>query len=131
MLLNTLCLELPDRKDHVDRASLLSAALAFPTSFSRCLLIQFSMMWGKYFARNAEEADPTMVVTEVLRQLTPNISQTPSNIFMDGNPPKNVDTNKYLGSCINSTANLDDDASSAPKYTSVIHPRAPSSHSRI
>ena len=28
---------------------------------------------------------------------------------MDGNPLKNVETFKYLGSCINSTANLDDE----------------------
>ena len=47
--------------------------------------------------------------TEVLRQLTPNTAQPPPNITMDGNALKNVDTFKYLGSCINSAANLDDE----------------------
>ena len=47
--------------------------------------------------------------TEVLRQLAPNISRPPPNITMDGNPLKNVETFKYLGSCINSSANLDDE----------------------
>ena len=47
--------------------------------------------------------------TEVLRQLAPNTARPPPNITMDGNALKNVDTFKYLGSCINSTANLDDE----------------------
>ena len=47
--------------------------------------------------------------TEVLRQLAPNTAQPPPNITMDGNALKNVDTFKYLGSCINSAANLDDE----------------------
>ena len=46
--------------------------------------------------------------TEVLRQLAPNTVRPPPNIAMDGNALKNVDTFKYLGSCINSAANLDD-----------------------
>ena len=48
--------------------------------------------------------------TEVLRQLAPNTARPPPNITMDGNALKNVDTFKYLGSCINSAANLDDEA---------------------
>ena len=47
--------------------------------------------------------------TEVLRQLAPNTARPPPNITMDGNAMKNVDTFKYLGSCINSAANLDDE----------------------
>ena len=47
--------------------------------------------------------------TEVLRQLAPNTARPPPNITMDGNALKNVDTFKYLGSCINSAANLDDE----------------------
>ena len=47
--------------------------------------------------------------TEVLRQLTSNTARPPPNITMDGNALKNVDTFKYLGSCINSAANLDDE----------------------
>ena len=47
--------------------------------------------------------------TEVLRQLAPNTPRPPPNITMDGNVLKNVDTFKYLGSCINSAANLDDE----------------------
>ena len=47
--------------------------------------------------------------TEVLRQLAPNIARPPPNISMDGNALKNVDTFKYLGSCINSAGNLDDE----------------------
>ena len=47
--------------------------------------------------------------TEVLRQLAPNTAWPPPNITMDGNALKNVDTFKYLGSCINSAANLDDE----------------------
>ena len=47
--------------------------------------------------------------TEVLRQLAPNTTRPPPNISMDGNALKNVDTFKYLGSCINSAANLDDE----------------------
>ena len=47
--------------------------------------------------------------TEVLRQLAPNTTRPPPNIFMDGNLLNNVDTFKYLGSCINSAANLDDE----------------------
>ena len=47
--------------------------------------------------------------TEVLRQLAPNTARPPLNITMDGNALKNVDTFKYLGSCINSAANLDID----------------------
>ena len=47
--------------------------------------------------------------TEVLRQLAPNTVRPPPNITMDGNVLKNVDTFKYLGSCINSAANLDDE----------------------
>ena len=47
--------------------------------------------------------------TEVLRQLAPNTTRPPANISMDGNSLKNVDTFKYLGSCINSAANLDDE----------------------
>ena len=47
--------------------------------------------------------------TEVLRQLAPNTARPPPNITMDGNVLKNVDTFKYLGSCINSAANLDDE----------------------
>ena len=47
--------------------------------------------------------------TEVLRQLAPNTARPPPNITMDGNALKNVDTLKYLGSCINSAANLDDE----------------------
>ena len=38
--------------------------------------------------------------TEVLRQLAPNTARPPPNITMDGNALKNVDTFKYLGSCI-------------------------------
>ena len=45
--------------------------------------------------------------TEVFRQLAPNTARPPPNITMDGNALKNVDTFKYLGSCINSAANLD------------------------
>ena len=45
--------------------------------------------------------------TEVLRQLAPNTARPPPNITMDGNALKNVDTFKYLGSCINSAANLE------------------------
>ena len=48
--------------------------------------------------------------TEVLRRLAPNTARPPPNITMDGNALKNVDTFKYLGSCINSAANLDDEA---------------------
>ena len=48
--------------------------------------------------------------TEMLRQLAPNTARPPPNITMDGNALKNVDTFKYLGSCINSAANLDDEA---------------------
>ena len=44
--------------------------------------------------------------TEMLRQLAPNTARPPPNISADGNPLKNVDTFTYLGSCINSTANL-------------------------
>ena len=47
--------------------------------------------------------------TEVLRQLAPNTARPPPSITMDGNALKNVDTFKYLGSCINSAANLDDE----------------------
>ena len=47
--------------------------------------------------------------TEVLRQLTSNTARPPPNITMDGNALKNVDTFKYLGSRINSAANLDDE----------------------
>lgn len=47
--------------------------------------------------------------TEVLRQLAPNTARPPANISMDGNVLKNVDTFKYLGSCINSAANIDDE----------------------
>ena len=47
--------------------------------------------------------------TDLLRQLAPNTAQPPPNISMDGNALKNVDTFKYLGSCINSAANLDDE----------------------
>ena len=47
--------------------------------------------------------------TEVLRQLAPNTARPPPNITMDGNALKNEDTFKYLGSCINSAANLDDE----------------------
>ena len=47
--------------------------------------------------------------TEVLRQLAPNTARSPPNITMGGNALKNVDTFKYLGSCINSAANLDDE----------------------
>ena len=47
--------------------------------------------------------------TEVLRQLTPNTARPPTNITMDGNALKNVDTFKYLGSCITFAANLDDE----------------------
>ena len=45
----------------------------------------------------------------MLRQLAPNTARPPPNITMDGNALKNVDTFKYLGSCINSAANLDDE----------------------
>ena len=45
----------------------------------------------------------------MLRQLAPNTAQPPPSITMDGNVLKNVDTFKYLGSCINSAANLDDE----------------------
>ena len=48
--------------------------------------------------------------TEVLRQLAQNTARPPPNVTMDGNELKNVDTFKYLGSCINSAANLDDEA---------------------
>ena len=44
--------------------------------------------------------------TEVLRQLAPNTTRPPANISMDGNSLKNADTFKYLGSYINSAANL-------------------------
>ena len=47
--------------------------------------------------------------TEVLRHLAPNTARPPRNITMDGNALKNVDTFKYLGSCKNSAANLDDE----------------------
>ena len=47
--------------------------------------------------------------TEVLRQLAPNTARPPPNITMDGNALTNVDTFKYLCSCINSAANLDDE----------------------
>ena len=47
--------------------------------------------------------------TEVLRQLAPNTARPQPNITMDGNALKNVDTFKYLGSCISSAANLDDE----------------------
>ena len=47
--------------------------------------------------------------TEMLRQLAPNTARPPPNFTMDGNALKNVDTFKYLGSCINSVANLDDE----------------------
>ena len=47
--------------------------------------------------------------TEVLRQLAPNTARPPPNITINGNALKNVDTFKYLGSCINSAANLDDE----------------------
>ena len=47
--------------------------------------------------------------TEVLRQLAPNTARPLPNITMDGNALKNVDTFKYLGSCINSATNLDDE----------------------
>ena len=47
--------------------------------------------------------------TEVLRQLAPNTAQPPPNITMDRNALKKVDTFRYLGSCINSAANLDDE----------------------
>ena len=46
---------------------------------------------------------------EVLRPLPPNALSPAPSISMDGNPLKYVDTLKYLGSCINSTANLDDE----------------------
>ena len=45
--------------------------------------------------------------TEVLRLLAPNTARPPSKISMDENVLKNVATFKYLGSCINSAANLD------------------------
>ena len=45
--------------------------------------------------------------TEVLRQLAPNTARPPPNITIDGNVLKNVDTFKYLGSCINSATNLE------------------------
>ena len=48
--------------------------------------------------------------TEVLRQLAPNTARPLPNITIDGNALKNVDTFKYLGSCMNSAANLDDEA---------------------
>ena len=47
--------------------------------------------------------------TEVLRQLAPNTTRCPPNITMDGEALKNVDVFKYLGSSINSAANLDDE----------------------
>ncbi|XP_063598682.1 uncharacterized protein LOC134775152 [Penaeus indicus] len=47
--------------------------------------------------------------TEVLRQLAPNTTRPPPNITMDGNTLKNVESFKYLGSSINSAANLDDE----------------------
>ena len=47
--------------------------------------------------------------TEVLRQLAPNTAWPPPNITMDGNALKNVDTFKYINSCINSAGNLDDE----------------------
>ena len=39
----------------------------------------------------------------------PKHCSAPTQITMDGNALKNVDTFKYLGSCINSAANLDDE----------------------
>ncbi|XP_063591300.1 uncharacterized protein LOC134768401 [Penaeus indicus] len=47
--------------------------------------------------------------TEVLRQLAPNTTRPPSNITMDGNALKNVESFKHLGSSINSATNLDDE----------------------
>lgn len=47
--------------------------------------------------------------TEVLRQLAPSSNHPPPNITMDGNSLNNVESFKYLGSCINSSANLDDE----------------------
>ena len=47
--------------------------------------------------------------TEVLRQLAPNTARPPPNITMDRNALKYVDAFKYLGSCINSAANHDDE----------------------
>ena len=45
--------------------------------------------------------------SEVLRQLDTKFALAPTNISIDGNPLKNVDSLKYLGSFINSAANLD------------------------
>ena len=64
--------------------------------------------------------------TQVLRQLAPNTAWPPPNITMDGNALKNVDTFKYLGSCINSAANLDDEVLcriSGCLHTRVWHER--------
>ena len=47
--------------------------------------------------------------TEVLRQLAPNTTRCPPNTIMDGEALKNVDVFKYLGSSINTAANLDDE----------------------
>ena len=44
--------------------------------------------------------------TEVLRQLAPNTARPPPNITMDGGALKGVDAFKYLGSCMDSAANL-------------------------
>lgn len=47
--------------------------------------------------------------TEVLRQLAPDTYRPPPNIIMEGQSLKNVDSFRYLGSCINSCGNLDDE----------------------
>ena len=67
--------------------------------------------FAKCFATVAKSFWLTVSIkkTEVLRQLTPNTVRPPANISVDGNVLKNVDTFKYLGSCINSTVNLDDE----------------------
>ncbi|XP_063600687.1 uncharacterized protein LOC134776864 [Penaeus indicus] len=65
--------------------------------------------------------------TEVLRQLAPNTTQPPPNITMDGNTLKNVESFKYLGSSINSAANLDDEVlcriSQASRVFGRLHTR--------
>ena len=47
--------------------------------------------------------------TWMLRQLAPNTALPQANISMDGNLLNNVDTFKYFSSCIDFTAQLDDD----------------------
>ena len=47
--------------------------------------------------------------TEVLRQLAPNTTRCPPNNTIDGEGLNNINVFKYLGSSINSAANLDDE----------------------